>query len=179
MSAVEANTHARGDFHERLNRISSGDTLNTDEALVPAEAMRRFAKRKRSRTGQMLGNLFYPISLVLACGLGMLAVFASRWVRHVMVGLDNPEMDADIMLAMDFGMAAMVAFALRMMFRLESKAHMTAKTIGIAVMIATMHNGVHAYPELAAVIFSQEWVDQVTELTEPNSLLIRGVTVLM
>lgn len=179
MSGAQATTLARGDFHTRLQRIDAGDTICGDEALVPLSVARAFAKKRNKRSLGIVGNLFYPLTIVFAFALGMVSVVLGRLARYHAAGADNPELDVDMLLAMDVGMAAMVAFALRMMFNLDSKVHMSAKTAGIMVMVATMHNAVHAYPEMTALVFSEDYVAQTIEFTEPKTVIFRGMTFVM
>jgi len=37
-----------------------------------------------------------------------------------------------------------------------------------------MHNAVHSAPAVFSAMFSPEWTAEVTEVTEPNSLYLRG-----
>ncbi len=175
MSTAEASTHARGDFHDRLHRINAGQTLCDDDGLIPPEVARRYARKRPSRWREIMGNTLYPLSIIFAFILGMIAVLVGRLARYHIGGADNPDLDVDILLAMDVGMAAMVAFALRMMFSLESKVHMSAKTMGIMATVATMHNAVHIYPEMTAIIFSEEYVKHTLEYTNPNTVIFRGM----
>ena len=41
-----------------------------------------------------------------------------------------------------------------------------------------MHNLVHAYPKVWEIAFSPEWVQYTTELTEPKSFYISGMSFL-
>ncbi len=43
-------------------------------------------------------------------------------------------------------------------------------------MICVMHNLVHTWPGAFEIAFSQEWVSEVIETTQPQSILFRGVS---
>ena len=53
--------------------------------------------------------------------------------------------------------------------------YQSAVTIAaVVLMISMMHNAVHSAPGLFGAMFSPEWATEVTEVTEPNSLYLRG-----
>ena len=144
---------------------------------VDEEKVRK-KKSKRAAAGlpSMRETVGYPASIVLAFFLGMLAVLITRYVRYAMAGSALTGEDADITMAIDAGLALAIGFVLKQMFRLSGKVQETAKTLGIFAMICVMHNLVHTWPGAFEIAFSPEWVSDVIETTQPQSILFRGVS---
>ena len=151
-------------FHDRLNRVA--------EARAPIEA----AKPYVPPVPDWKENIRYPAALVGAALLGMLAVFIARYVRfHVMGGTLAGD-DPDITMMIDGGIGAACSFLIFSMLRFSGPEFKAAQTFGIAAMIMIMHNFVHAAPGAFNLLFSEEWTEDVTSFTEPNSILFRGVS---
>ncbi len=166
-------------FEERLRRISAGGANTMTQVYVgPVEETATGTPKKRvvSPLPTMRETIGYPASIVGAFLLGMLAVLITRWVRFTMAGGTLTGEDADIMMAIDGGLALAIGFVLKQMFRLSGKVQETAKTMGIFAMICVMHNLVHVWPGAFEKAFSPEWVTNVVETTEPNSVLFRGIS---
>ncbi len=166
-------------FENRLKRISSGGANTMSQVYVgPAEETQSGAPRKRavSALPSLREIIGFPVSIVGAFLIGMLAVMITRWARYTIAGGTLTGEDADITMAIDAGVALAIGFVLKLMFRFSGKAQETAKTVGIFVMIAVMHNLVHSWPGAFEKAFSPDWVTAVIETTEPNSILFRGVS---
>ncbi len=144
----------------------------------PAEDSDRDPKRKKgiSALPTLRETIGYPMSIVGAFVIGMLAVLITRWVRYTLAGGTLSGEDADITMAIDAGLALAIGFVLKQMFRFSGKIQETAKTMGIFAMICVMHNMVHLWPGAFELAFSPEWVTDVVETTEPKSILFRGVS---
>ena len=151
-------------FQSRLNRVAA--------VRAPIEA----AKPEISVLPDWKQNIKYPAAIVGAALLGILAVFIARYVRFHMTGGTLAGDDPDITMMIDGGIAAACSFALFSMLRFSGAEFKAAQTFGIAAMVMTMHNAVHAAPEVFDVVFSEEWTDEVIAYTEPKSILFRGVS---
>lgn len=168
-------------FQERLARLG--------QSAQPAEAAEtppeheplpdRYVERNVAPVAGWRENIRYPLKIAGAFLFGMLAVFVARYVRFHMNGGALTGEDADLMMMLDAGMALGVGFALTQIFRLEGKEYKTAQAFGVAAMVATMHNAVHWAPNPFAAVFSPQWVSDVQEFTEPNSILFRGVSFML
>ncbi|MEL6169541.1 MAG: hypothetical protein AAFR35_12690 [Pseudomonadota bacterium] len=172
-------------FEDRINRIRSQrghvpvEPMPADLQTATGEWEIPKSEAPRKEIDLVPGwkeNVRYPLGIVAAFVLGMLAVLLSRYVRFHLQGGTLTGEDPDITMMIDAGLAAGVAFALRIILKFEDKEHIFAKTMGIAVMVVTMHNLVHWAPGLFSVLFSVDWVDDVVLFTDPNSILFRGMS---
>ena len=173
-------------FQDRINRIreKQGQPPMATQAQLAAEAAAAIPTPKhKPRPGKEISplpsvweNLAYPMSLVGAFLIGMVAVFAARYARFHIMGGSMVGEDADIAMMMDGALAMGVGFVFRSFFRFEAKEFITAKTLGIFAMICLMHNLVHMAPGAFATLFDEDYVLMTLELTEPNSILFRGVS---
>lgn len=166
------------DFQERLARLGHGAQA-AEVVDIPPEhepLPDRYVERNVAPVASWRENIRYPLKIAGAFLLGMIAVFASRYVRFHLNGGALTGENAELMMMLDAGMAAGAGFVLTQMFRLEGKEFQTAQAIGVAVMVTTMHNAVHWSPRSFEGIFSREWVANVVEYTEPNSILFRGIS---
>lgn len=176
-------------FQDRLNRIRSksgqppmpepvrtAPQVDPDAPLVPRSSRSQAPRREVSPVPSLRENLAYPLSIVGACLIGMFAVFAARYARFHIFGGSMVGEDADIAMLMDGALAFGVGFIFRSFFSFESQEYITAKMVGIAAMIAVMHNFVHWAPGLFSGLFSPDYVEMTLAMTEPNSILFRGVS---
>lgn len=177
--------HQKEVFQARLNRIRNrgADMPLPEPALaeagsLPPSRQRKAAPRKKpvSPVPSIWENLAYPLSILGAVLIGMIAVFAARYARFHLQGGTLVGEDADIAMMLDGALAFCVGFVFRSFFRFESQEFITAKTLGIAAMIALMHNLVHWAPGLFTGLFDADYVTATIEMTEPNSILFRGVS---
>jgi hypothetical protein len=169
----------KSQFEARLKRISAGGANTMGQVYVgPAEDSERFGKKRRavSVLPSPRETIGYPLSIVGAILIGMLAVLISRWARYTISGGSLTGEDPDIMMAIDAGLALAIGFVLKQIFRLTGKVQETSKTIGIFAMVCIMHNFVHVWPGAFEMAFSPEWVTDVIETTQANSILFRGVS---
>lgn len=171
---------ATDDFRNRLNRIRQGreGALPPEEcaAYDPATMPRRVVARNVSPLPDWRENIRYPGKFVGAFFLGLAAVVISRWIRFNMSGGAVETEYSDLSMMLDAGMAFAIGFGLRMLFSVEGKEFIAAKTVGIFVMVATMHNLVHSAPAPFVAAFSPEWVDAVVATTEPATIVFQGMT---
>ncbi|WP_095589596.1 hypothetical protein [Actibacterium ureilyticum] len=169
------------DFQERLARLGHASQTPEPQVIPPEHEPLpdKYTPRNVAPLDGWRQNARYPLKLAGAFLFGMLAVFAARYVRFHMNGGALTGEDADLMMVLDAGMAAAVGFAMTQAFRLDGKEFQAAQTFGVAAMVATMHNAVHWAPKPFEAIFSPQWVSDVREFTEPNSILFRGVSFML
>ncbi|WP_299650870.1 hypothetical protein [uncultured Tateyamaria sp.] len=156
-------------FAARLARLNETHTQHQTRQSEAAAAA-------RGRTPDWVRNLAYPGSIVGALFVGIFTVVLSRYAMFHVNGAPDPNVDPDLTMLMDGGLAIAIAFVLRSALNLTTKEHLAAKTVGIWVALTCMHNLVHAYPGVWTVAFSPEWVDRTTSITEPRSFYVRGFT---
>lgn len=162
-------------FQDRLSRISDERTRMKD-----AKGGKEKPKRAAAGLPDYRDSLRYPLSIIWAFVVGLIAVFAARYIRYHLTGGSLSGGDsADITMIIDAGIAGATGFALKGLLSLESKTLQLAQNIGVAVMVVMMHNLVHIAPAPFSWMFSPEWVRDVEQTTEPKSILFRGVTFLL
>ena len=157
-------------FQQRIARIAAknappsmdDDPLYEDKGVSPLPDWRE--------------NVRYPASLVGAALAGAAAVFAARFARFHLTGGSLAGTDPDITMMIDGGLAALVSFILFQMLRFEGAEYKAAQTAGIFGMVCIMHNFVHAAPGAFNLMFSPQWTEEVTAMTEPKSILFRGIS---
>jgi hypothetical protein len=171
---------ANEEFRNRLDRIRQGreGALPPEDcaAYDPATQPRKVVERQVSPLPDWRENIRYPALIVGAFVLGLVAVVMSRWVRFHMSGRAVEDAYSDLNMMIDGGMAFAIGFVLRMLFNVEGKEFIAAKTVGIFVMVSSMHNLVHAAPGAFTSAFSPEWVDAVVTTTDPSTVIFQGMT---
>ena len=174
---------AKNRFDERLRRISAGGP-NTSGQVYAGVAEAAAAgtpmlsvRMPRLRLGWMKFVILYPISLAGAFIIGLLAVVMARFVRVQSFGGALAGENADLLMAMDFGLALGAAFVLRWMFKFQEHGMQIASTTGVVLMILSMHNFVHRAPEAFEIAFPKAWVQEVIVTTKADSVLFRGLSI--
>ncbi|KPP87717.1 MAG: Tripartite tricarboxylate transporter TctB family [Rhodobacteraceae bacterium HLUCCO07] len=161
---------ARGhsDFQDRLKRIEKrgagrAQVFNAADGLKP-EIEHRVSRRKTT------GFLTVPFALVL----GALSLIVARLAIFRYGGLPEEFAQPDYEMAAQAGLALAMVLLLAIVFNLMRKRHLLASVIGIALAMTAMHNLVHMAPGEWAKVFSPQWVSEIRETTEPNTLEFRG-----
>ncbi len=155
-------------FAQRLDRLDKkqlrGRKLHQNQGA--------WVNRPRTRRNINLGLV---VSIFGAGLIGLVSVPLSRLAMFHSRGLGNPADNEKLVMAIDGVFAFCVAyFLVRMMLTASSKAHMIAQVAGIWIALLTMHNFVHAQPELWSQAFSKEWVRNTIATTEPQTLYLFG-----
>lgn len=163
---------SHADFQARLERMGAAQHVRPPE---PERTPGTKVKRKEARP-EWVENVAYTGSFVGAFFLGLLSILIARYVQFHMMGVPDPNGDADMQMMVDAGVAFMVVWFFRMLFDMKSHQHIVCKTAGLWVALCTMHNLVHLYPNVWATVFSQEWVNMTRAMSEPNSILFRGMS---
>ncbi|MEM9709691.1 MAG: hypothetical protein AAF871_12980 [Pseudomonadota bacterium] len=121
-------------------------------------------------------NLGYPAGLVGAFLIGMAAVFVARLVRFHYSGSPLVGEDPGSTMLIDGAVAFGVGLFFRAAFKFEAPVFILTKSLGITVMLVTMHNFVHWAPKTFEALFSREYVYETRQQTEVNSVFFRGVS---
>ncbi len=169
----EQNYVASSDFQARLARINKGEVHAADGVVVPERREVEDVKL----TGGLLENALYPLSIAGAFLLGIMAVFFSRFSRIHLLGTADPETDIMLALVADGAMALAIGFMFKQAFKMEGAEWISAQTMGVTVMVASMHNLFHIDPVLMSLIFTPEYVDSVLSYTEFRTLMAGGYLV--
>lgn len=175
------------DFLSRIGRVSQAPKTRL-EGMGPAQTRNHGRNQRlteiierhqaegvhgRAYTGDPHLRLSLILSYVLAFAMGGLAAVIARVLRFQISGAQALG-SADADLALDVVIAIFVAFILREMLSLSAVKRMGTQFAGILLAFVTMHNVVHEMPDLFSKLFSQQWVQHVTDTTEPGTLYFRG-----
>ena len=163
-------------FQQRLSRITDPRNTTWTDPETGMNVPRRMKKPPRPKTSGILGNLGYPLSFVFSFLIGILAVFASRYVRWHMLGMSADGADADFLMLVDGGIAAGMGFLLQQLLWMRAPEYVGAQVAGVFVMVCVMHNLMWWYPEEMSEVFGPDYVKSVMAYTEPDSILFRGVS---
>ena len=145
-------------------------------ADIPQKKTRK-SKRAEAGLPSFSENIRYPLMIVWAAILGMIAVFLSRYIRfHLTGGSLTGGENAEMIMIIDGIIAAGGVFALKQLFAMDDKTLQFSQSVGVLIMVLGMHNLVHAFPKVFTTVFSSEWTQEVLETTEPKSILFRGVS---
>lgn len=149
-------------FHDRLNRVAE-HRAPSDAAKGPVSVLPDWKSRFSGKFG-----------LAIALIVGALAVLVVRVVSYHYLGTAMVSENADKTLAMETGAALALSFVLFTLLPFKGPQYKMMQLAGVLLTISMMHNAVHSAPGLFAAMFSPEWAAEVTSVTEPNSLYLRG-----
>lgn len=160
-------------FEERLTRIDKGNQW-APEGVVTRDMYARKATRK-VKAHNPLGNIFYPVGMMLALLAGLVSVVAARYAQFHLLSDNIGDLAPDIILAGEFIMASSVGMVLRIAMAVQGKDKLMAQTVGVWAGIVGLHNVVHKMPDLFTTLFSSEWVGAVMASAPFQSIVFRGV----
>lgn len=166
------------DFRERLARIEAGGPSTRHTLFVGMDESYVIAPRaKVSQQAHIATNLGYGLGRLWAICLGGLAVIAFAVTRY-WLGLDAPIPGDPINDQVVGGVVALTIaiFLGRRMFA-DREGLIGLHSTGVLIMTVGMHNLVHAAPWLFGAIASPMWAAQIISVTEPYSVLVRGVSI--
>ena len=167
------------DFYERLARIEAGGT-NTRHTLFVGSDETYLLPRKEvaqaSKT-EVLTNAAYPLTMLVALILGMMAVFAVKLLRFHLAG--NVAIGTEPLndLALESALALILCVAVGRWIWHDAGRMRSWQAMGVLFMAVGWHNIVHLVPNLFRLLFSEIWTAHVLATTEFSSLIIRGYTI--
>ncbi len=180
MSAV---LNKQNDFALRLERIASASRARTQRVFVGEDESyvvpRHEWKHKASGATTALGNAMYPLSLVLAVVVGIVAHGVTMVARYYIDGLPDWNANPNIEMFKQLVMAYVLAMVVGYLIGLRSSTLTALKVLGCALGVLAFHNAVHMYPDLFAKLTSQLWVAQMIAHTKAHSLLFRGISFIL
>jgi len=112
--------------------------------------------------------------MIMAMVLGGLCLIVARYFQITFLDIQPSVPHA---LVYELGMAAAMAFTLGGFVRQKTLKHMVCHLAGAALAAMTMHNAVWVAPAEFAMVFSQDFVDQILAATNPMSLNVAGNTI--
>lgn len=171
---------ANFEFSARLQRIEASNRARTQRVFVGEDESyvvpRHTWKPKSSATGRMLGNLAYPVSLVLSLIFGAAAHGLGMVIRFYVQGLPDWKANPDIEMMVQLLLGIILAIVLGHLVHLRNR---TLTSVGAAIGVLFFHNAVHAFPQAFAKLTSELWVSQIMAHTKAGSLLWRGISFML
>lgn len=169
--------HQLSVFQERIKRIE--DPKNT--YYRDREAGINIPKRVNKAVVLRKGEAAKPglMGVLLAVVIGVICLAAARYGRFNLAGIAEAGSSAQVVMLMDVGIAAVIAFVVGGIIKMKSMRHMMAQVAGAAVMAVAMHNLVWEFPAEFAQVYTQAYVDEVRSVTTPNSIYVGGETYLL
>lgn len=149
-------------FQSRLNRVA--------EKRAPFEA----AKPDIAVLPDWKENVAGKAGMLVAVLVGVLAVLLVRIVAYHAIGTAMVSDTPDLTLAAETAAALVLAIILFRLTSYRGVKYNFANFAGVVLMISMMHNAVHAVPVAFSAAFSSDWTAEVMQVTEPNSLYLRG-----
>lgn len=164
-------------FAARLAYIESG-RCNTNRTIFAGQDEQVHLGKtvivKQSKSKAVAGNAVYPLSLIGAFALGLLAVALGYCARFQLMTRQAELEDADLEMALSGGIGIALSFVLAQMFRLTSKEHKAMQSAGVFAMVYAFHNFAFWAPGPMTVLFSPEYVARIQTEAPPNSARFRG-----
>ncbi len=169
------------DFQERIARILSGQGATKATVYVGQELSFTYHPANRARrqgaTGQLARNAAAVLAFPASILAGVLGNGLQRFADFVFFGLpvtpENPDVDL-VRVAMT---TLCLTLVLTYLIGLRDRSLLVAKLLGSALGMMMFHNLVHLWPQIFDTLFSPLWVARMTTMTEPMSLLVRGITI--
>jgi len=165
-------------FAARVARVQAGAANTKGTIFVGQDEQYHLGQRNvlpQSKAREIAGNALYPLSLLGAFGVGLLAVALGSYARFQLAAGQSELEDADLEMALSSVIGFALSFVFAQMFRLKSKEHKALQGMGVFVMVCGLHNFAHWTPGLMSMVFSPEYVARTQTETPPNSARFRGV----
>jgi hypothetical protein len=180
MDAMNAISPNHSDFAARVKRIERATAeakqllyVGMDEVYVMP---RRERKAKVGGARALLQNAMYPVSMVLAVGLGYVAHSIGQILRYYIQGMPDPKANQDVEMVVQVILGLTIAICIGNLIKLRSSTHTLLMTLGAVLGLLMMHNAVHAYPEAFKLMTSALWVNEIVSHTSPHSIMWRGIS---
>ncbi|MEM6386528.1 MAG: hypothetical protein AAF718_09865 [Pseudomonadota bacterium] len=164
MSSPMGGTGPSRSFESRVNRVA--DARETDGVRKEVSVLPDW-KREVSR------KLGIPIAMLF----GAIAVLAVRIAQYHINGVALLSDAPDTTMAVEAGVVILLSVIVMLMMPATSAFAKLGYLVGVAICLVTMHNAVHIVPEAFSLAFSSEWSNQITAMTQPNSVLFRGESI--
>lgn len=171
------------DFAERVKRIEKMRASAQQILWVGVDEVYALPCRTRqpklSRGRVLLGNLMYPLSMVLAVALGAVSHGIGQVLRFHIQGMPDPAANPDIEMLVQIILGVVISIVLGFFLKLNSHTFTTLKSVGVVLGLLFFHNAVHLWPKAFASVTSVLWVNDIVTHTKSASLMWRGITFLL
>jgi hypothetical protein len=166
------------DFAARIARIEKGIGSSKTTIYVGLDETFAVSYRKHGSNGtlDLARNAGYPLSVLFAFCIGLLANATARLAAFLSQGIPDGSIDVDYTMMMDFITAMMLSVVLGAIVGMNLRNFMVARSLGVVGGMFGLHNAVHLWPWAFEPVFSKLWVGYILTSTEARSLVWRGVS---
>ena len=169
----------QAEFHDRISRIRAGQGFTKATVYVGQDLSFVYTPPNRQRSGglgQVVANAGYALSFPFCAAIGLLSHGLERYLTFQLAGLPDPRNSVDAEMVRMAVAGFLLAVVLCHLLGLRDRGLLLPKLLGVAFGMLFFHNFVHLWPHLFEAIFSSIWVAKITAMTEPHSLVWRGIS---
>ena len=169
----------QAEFHDRISRIRAGQGFTKATVYVGQDLSFVYTPPNRQRSGglgQVVANAGYALSFPFCAAIGLLSHGLERYLTFQLAGLPDPRHSAYAEMVRMAIAGFLLAVVLSHLLGLRDRGLLLPKILGVAFGMLFFHNFVHLWPHLFEAIFSSIWVAKITAMTEPHSLVWRGIS---
>ena len=164
------------DFQDRIARLSEKHGVVPTAPASSENVVRAVEKRARGfQTSEdtLAGRLAYPLSFVVAFLMGVLSVFIGRFA-FAHLGGAMQDGDAMTLYMIDLALAGAMAFAINVALKSGEKEKVAVSMAGVFACVSLMHNLIWMFPDAAALVYGDAWVESLMRRSLPNSFFFQG-----
>lgn len=166
------------EFQERLARIQSGQAFTRDTVYVGLDGAFTYVpkgRRKGRALGQAAGNAGHALSFPFCLIIGFLCHVLERYADSLFFRTPDPNGSIDVEMVKITLTGFMLTVVVSHLLGVRDRGLLLPKLLGVAGGMLFFHNFVHLWPDFFAKVFSPIWVAHITSITEPSSLVFRGI----
>jgi len=177
-SGQKAMSAQQTEFAARIARIEKGIGSSRTTVFVGLDEAYAVSYRARGKNGSLdlARNALYPLSVLLAFGIGVSANALARLAAFLSQGIPDGSVNPDYAMMMDFITAMMLSVVIGAMLGMNLRNFMVARSLGVVSGMFGLHNAVHLWPWAFEPVFTKLWVGYILTSTESRSLVWRSVS---
>lgn len=167
------------EFQDRIARIAAGQGSTRATVFVGQDMTFSYVPRNRRRKdglAEILANARHSLSFPVCMAIGVVSYGLYLYGQWILRGVPQAPESLDLEMAVTALATCCITVLLTHLLGLRARALYVPKLLGVAFGMMFFHNFVHAYPAFFDQAFSPLWVAKITSMTEPHSLLFRGVS---
>jgi len=166
------------DFRNRIERIQAGAGSTKATVFVGQDLRFSYVPKNRQQAGSagdVARNALFVLVFPLSILVGVLSHVLYLYADFVISGLPRAPENITVEMVKVALSGSSIAILLSHVLGLRDRALLLPKLGGVVLGMLFFHNAVHLYPEVFDAVFSPLWVAKITAMTEPHSILFRGV----
>jgi hypothetical protein len=171
-------TTQQADFRNRIERIQAGSGCTRATVFVGQDTRFSYVPKNRrpsGAVGEIARNAGFVLAFPLCVLIGVLSHAIYLYADWLIAGLPRTAENIDLEMFKVALAGSAIAVLVSHPLGLREHALLLAKLAGVVLGMLFLHNLVHLYPVAFETVFSPLWVAKVTAMTEPHSMLFRGV----